>query len=157
MKKKSGFTIVEMMVTLVISVVIFGVLFSFLLAGQRSWHTEEGYIQVGQEARRAMGRMTRRLRGSEIISCTAGSVTFCLNSNTNTYTIDSADINNDGLTNQIVYFGSGGTNVVANFIEDVSFTNGVSGLTIGITASKETLQGDTVANTVSGKITLRNQ
>ena len=145
------------MVTLVISVVIFGVLFSLLLAGQRSWHTEEGYIQVGQEARRAMGRMTRRLRGAEIISCAAGSVTFSLGSSTNTYTIDSADINNDGLTNQIVYFGSGETNVVANFIDDLGFTNGAGDLTITITASKGTPQGDAVTNTISEKITLRNQ
>ncbi len=157
----TGFTLVEMMIAVAIFVIIIGALFALLLGGQRSWQTQEAYVQVGQEARRALGRMTRQLRGADITNTNwpTDSVTFSLDGIDGTYEIDTIfpDRNGDGLTNQIVYFDdSGKTNIVANFIGGLTLDMTGDNLSIEITASRETPRGDGVTNIISETITLRN-
>ncbi|MCA9406232.1 MAG: prepilin-type N-terminal cleavage/methylation domain-containing protein [Candidatus Omnitrophica bacterium] len=68
MKKRwttqTGFTIVEMMVTLLIFMVMIGGIYSLMLAGDASWQANRTQIELRQELRKGMDWMKDELRQS---------------------------------------------------------------------------------------------
>ena len=64
MTGKRAYTLVEMMTVLLIFVFIFGAIISIMLASNRSWRTGQNIIIEQQEARKAIGNITRLLRQS---------------------------------------------------------------------------------------------
>lgn len=57
-----GFTLVELLVVAVLTVIVAGGLLTAFLTGQTSYFSADAYVQVQQEARRAFDAMVRELR-----------------------------------------------------------------------------------------------
>jgi len=66
---KCGFTLVEILVVSVLMLVLGGALLTVFLVGQTSSISADAYIQVQQEARKALDIMVRELRESAKVSC----------------------------------------------------------------------------------------
>lgn len=62
--KKSGFTFVELMITLLVFSIISLTLWSVLSTGKDSWHRGVTQIELQQETRKAMDWITKELRQS---------------------------------------------------------------------------------------------
>ena len=74
LKNSKGFTLVEMMVTVVIlSIIVLG-LVTFFSGGMRSWVSGQSQLKAQREARQAMDRMVREIReGDKIIDTSTNS------------------------------------------------------------------------------------
>ena len=70
-----GFTLVEAVVVVGLLLLIVGGLVTVLLTGQASYLSADAYVQVQQEARRAMDSVVRELRESGTVSCGTAAVT----------------------------------------------------------------------------------
>ncbi|MBN2121120.1 MAG: prepilin-type N-terminal cleavage/methylation domain-containing protein [Candidatus Omnitrophica bacterium] len=57
-----GFTLIEVLVSTVIFSIIVACVFTVIIIGDRSWHTDLGLLDVHQQARQAMHGMIRELR-----------------------------------------------------------------------------------------------
>ena len=63
-RSRKGLSLVELMVTVAITVIIGGILARFLIIGGAAWHSGDAEIQATQEARKGMVSMARELRQS---------------------------------------------------------------------------------------------
>ena len=70
-----GFTLVEAVVVVGLLLLIVGGLVTVLLTGQASYLSADAYVQVQQEARRALDSVVRELRESGTVSCGTAAVT----------------------------------------------------------------------------------
>ena len=61
-RSRKGLSLVELMVTVAITVIIGGILARFLIIGGAAWHSGDAAIQAAQEARKGMISMARELR-----------------------------------------------------------------------------------------------
>ena len=76
-----GFTLLELFITVGIFVGIIGAVLVSFLAGQRSYRSSEAFIQVQQEARRALDSMVKELReagGTVTVGAPASQLQFQL-------------------------------------------------------------------------------
>jgi len=64
MMKRYGFTLIELMVVALISLIILAVIFGVLSAGRQSWRTGSTQVELQQETRKAMDWMVKELRES---------------------------------------------------------------------------------------------
>lgn len=62
--KNSGFTFIEVMITLLVFSIISLTLWAVLSTGKHSWHRGVTQIELQQETRKAMDRITKELRQS---------------------------------------------------------------------------------------------
>ncbi|MBI3088408.1 MAG: type II secretion system protein [Candidatus Omnitrophica bacterium] len=62
--RSAGFTLIEVMIVLTILLGVFGAVLISFLVGRRSHVAGDAYVQVQQEARRAVDEMIKELRGS---------------------------------------------------------------------------------------------
>lgn len=60
--RSHGFTLVELLVVSILTVIVAGGLLTAFLTGQTSYFSADAYVQVQQEARRAFDTMVRELR-----------------------------------------------------------------------------------------------
>ncbi len=72
--KKKGFTLVEMMAVVFISMIIFAAVFGLFLMGRNSWLVGKTYVELQQKTRTAMDKMVNELSQSAssqavIVSC----------------------------------------------------------------------------------------
>lgn len=65
----AGFTLVELMISMVLGLVVIGGAISVLLANRRSYQTNEGLSQVQESARTAFEILTRDVRQSGVSGC----------------------------------------------------------------------------------------
>jgi len=72
--KNRGFTLVELMVTMLIFSIIIATMFGVLSVGRQSWYTGSTQVDLQQETRKAMGRMVKELRktGSDHVTIDNG-------------------------------------------------------------------------------------
>ena len=61
----SGFTLIEMLLVLAITTAVGAALFASFLIGKQSYLSADSYVQVQQEARRAIDVMDRELRSAQ--------------------------------------------------------------------------------------------
>lgn len=75
---RTGFTLIELMVVILIFSIIVAAIFGVLTMGRQSWQTGTTQVQLQQETRKAMDRMVKELRPANLISIGAGasSMTF---------------------------------------------------------------------------------
>jgi type II secretory pathway pseudopilin PulG len=64
MKKTNSFTLVEIMIVAVIFILVIGGIFTVLAIGRFSWQQTETSIELQQDLRKAMMRLTKELRES---------------------------------------------------------------------------------------------
>src|SRR3990167_7814358 len=71
-KRTSGITLTETMISLAIFTVIIAGIYATLYAGNLSWAVQDVGVDVLGQARRAVGRMTRDLRVAQNLVITQG-------------------------------------------------------------------------------------
>lgn len=113
-----GFSILEVLISIAILSIITGAIFLVLTAGDKVYFMDSGLLDLQQEARSAMARMTRELRCSreETISGGGSSISF----DTPTLTDVRFYINN--ADNQLIReFPLGTQVVIGNYITALNF------------------------------------
>lgn len=85
---EQGFTMIEMLVSIVVLTVIMAGMFAFLWGASKHWQTAQGAADVNENARLGLNRMTRELRqGSVITAAATDEVSFDVNFGTADETI----------------------------------------------------------------------
>lgn len=64
--RATGFTLTEMIIVSALAMILGGALITIFLTGQASYLSADSYIQVHQEARRALDAMVRELREAKV-------------------------------------------------------------------------------------------
>lgn len=84
LRKKEGFTLVEMMVTIAISAIVILTVSLILVMAYREWRTDNAYVQLRRDAALAVQLMAPDVRESTTnannILTTTNSITFATNS-----------------------------------------------------------------------------
>ncbi len=76
----TGFTLIEMLVSISILTVIMAGMFSFLWGASKHWHTGQNTEEVTENARMGLNRMTRELRqASQVVTAETYKVVFDVN------------------------------------------------------------------------------
>lgn len=179
LKCRRGFTLAEMMVTVVIFSFILGICYALFISGSDSWETNSTRVELQQELRKAMDWITQDLRqaGSASIvdvpadGSTYTSITFrksagvsggnlVWDADTTRYFLGGA--NGNQLQRQI---GSQTASVIAQNIQSLQFSRQGSAsniVDVSLQAQKTTLRGKTLTGktpiqaSLSLKIFLRN-
>jgi type IV pilus assembly protein PilW len=73
-RKQTGFTLVELMVSMLLGLVVVGGVISVLLANRNSYRASEGISQVQESARTAFELMARDVRQSGSTGCSRGTL-----------------------------------------------------------------------------------
>jgi type IV pilus assembly protein PilW len=69
MRRQTGFTLVELMISMLLGIVVVGGVISVLLANRKSYRTTEGISQVQESARTAFELMARDIRQAGTSGC----------------------------------------------------------------------------------------
>lgn len=174
-----GFTLIETMIVLLIFSIILGAIFSTMTIGKLSWYSGDAQVEVQQETRKGLSRMSKELRQSRS-SVIQGVPPDGEYHNTIIFKIPE-DIDGDGDTidnsgniewsNDITYSLGGLNNrqllrteegestVLANNIALLQFRRGSTTqelLEINLMAEKRTIQGHIIQSTLSSQVELRN-
>lgn len=179
-----GFSLVEMMMVILISLLILAAVYMVYLQGTLSWYTTDTNIEVTGNARQAMDAMIKELANSATGYC-AVSTAFSTN-DTITFRMPSVgSIGNITWGNQISYFRGGTANrqlvrtetggfankILCNNLEDTdSDANGIIGIrfnkiataigtivTVTLQTRKTSIKGNVLSATLINNVKLRNQ
>lgn len=171
-----GFSLVEVMVTILIFSLIFAAVFMLLTGGEASWYTGDVQIELNQEIRKALLTVNKELRqtASSVISDVPAdgdyytSITFRIPEDIDgdgdvisaIGTIEWSDNINYSLNanNQIIRSVSGTPQaVLANNISELTFTRpNPRVVQIYIKARKSTLTGRNLEAEITSSLKLRN-
>lgn len=172
-----GFTLVEIMVTLLISSLMFTALFIVLSSGRNSWYIGDAQVRLNEEMRKPLltiNKELRQSRPSEITGVPADdnfytSITFKVPEDTDNDgdVIDAAgNVEwSENITyalnanNQIVRSAPSGTSVLANNISSLQFrrpSGNPSAIQIYITANTTTVSGRNLQSNIMSSVNLRN-
>ena len=148
MKTTKAFTLIELMIAMAIFSIILGAIYSVLSMGRTSYYTGDIQIAVQQEARKAMGKMTREIREASSVNLSDG-YPFLIQTNRIKYEV------NSGQLQKIIEGGS--TTVLANDVGNVQFTLiGGDMVYITLTTQKNTVLGRSLSADLTSQVKLRN-
>lgn len=166
-----GFTLVEVLMTVVIFAVLFGVCFTILLSGSDSWQVNSTQMQLQQNLRRAMNWIKEDLieAGQSTITNVPANgswyntITFSVPSgvsgNAITWASPSIQFLLGGASSNELQRTSGTTKTVAQYIQSLQFRRQATSPTIvevSLQAQKNSVKGTPVTMTKSFKVKLRN-
>jgi prepilin-type N-terminal cleavage/methylation domain-containing protein len=167
-----GFSLAEVLVTVVIFSVLMAAVNTILLVGDSSWQTNRVQVELQQDLRKAMDWMKDDLRqtGSSAIDdvpadgewytsitfqmvtgVTGGTLTW--NSNTTQFVLGGTD------SNQLQRIEDSTTKVIAQNIESLEFRRLAAApdiIEVALEAEKDTVKGVTITSTLDFEIQLRN-
>ena len=172
-----GFSLVEILITVLLFSLVFMASFAVLTAGKNSWYTGDVEVEINQEIRKGLLTMNRQLRQSRSSVITGvfpdgnyyNSITFKI----------PEDIDADGdvidalgnmewsddityslnARNQIIRTLSGNTTILANYISNLQFRRPAGSpdvIQIYVTAQKETALKRTLTSDIMSSIRMRN-
>ena len=167
---KSGFTLVESMLAVLLFGMIFGAVMMINISGTENWNANETQLQLQQNMRLAIARLSDDLRQagtSSVVNVTAGgavqnSIVFRtvtgVNSGTAQWSANTItyDVNSNQLRRTV---GLGTPSVSATNISSASFERKSSTpdiVDVIIMGSKDTFRGRTMTITGSFSVQLRN-
>jgi len=153
---RGGFSLSELMVTVLLFTGILALIYSTLIVGNSSWQVSKNSILLQQEARRALISMTKELRSAEDVSVPQadqidfsvdgiGDIRYALESNQITRKDPVTGLSPDGRSV-----------ILANSISNLSFTLDTEAVVVDITATATTLRGNVLNFNLSGKVKFRN-
>lgn len=172
-----GFTLVEVMAAVLISILIVTALFVVLFAGRASWYTGDAQVTLNEEMRKSLLTIDKELRQtrlSEISGVPADnnfytSITFKVPEDIDSDgdVIDSlgnsewsGDINYTlNADNQIVRSAASGSSILANSISSLQFrrlSTNPKIIQISITAQKTTMLGRNLQSNIMSSVRIRN-
>ncbi len=136
MKSSDGFTLIELIITIVISTILAGILANFFSLGANTYNLISNSQDLIQDRRIVFQRMSREIRQAENLTVA--------NSTDINFTFD---IDGDGLNETVRYFLSGselhktingtGNMVVLDSITALSFSGSGSLITLTVTTHKQ--------------------
>jgi len=150
-KKQSGFTLIETLISAAILGMVAGGIFLVLYMADTNWRVQTGMLNLQQSARQAAGSMTRELRQAlNIVVINNGSrINFAMKNVTGNF---SYYLNNS----QLICEHPVGTNIVlGNDITNLSFTSLGKMVKVNVRASKNVM-GRVLTYNLSEKVELRN-
>ena len=169
---REGFSLVEILVTVLIFSVLAAAVNTVLLVGDASWQTNSVQVELQQELRKAMDWMKDDLRqtGSSAIADVPAdgvwyaTITFQMatgisggkiawNSNATQFVLGGTD------SNQLQRIENLITRVLALNIESLQFRRLATApnvLEVALQSQKDTVKGDTITSTLDFKVQLRN-
>lgn len=160
MKREKGFSLLEVLITLLILAFIVGGIFSVLWVSDISWDSVSGTLDVQQAVRQAMQNVTRELRQarpSDVTILNAGrTVTFRVPLDNNIPPNYSQLITYDLSGAQIIRNSAGINYTLANDITSLIFSRSGAEVTIQIGAQK-TVRQKTYSWSLTEKARLRNE
>jgi Tfp pilus assembly protein PilW len=170
LSSRAGFTLVEAMMAIVLFVMLFGATILVYISGTESWNANETALQVRQDLRRAITRISEDLRKagtSSIVNVAAGggpqaTITFrtvtgiasgvaTWSSNTTTYSVSGGHL--------LKQVGLGTPTTAATNISSVSFERESSTpdiVDVTIVGSKDSFKGRDFTVTGTFSVHLRN-
>ncbi|MCD6539829.1 MAG: hypothetical protein J7K37_03915 [Candidatus Omnitrophica bacterium] len=158
MKNKDSFTLMEILVTTFILSLIIICAASIFYLGDLNWRRDSILLELQQEARIAIDRMSRELRQAESSSIIIGNegknISFSIpDLSGGTYDINYyLDIN----SNQIIReYPAGTTQILGNNVSSLNFSLSGDTLIITLQVSKN-LRGNPLSFSLKEKIKLRN-
>lgn len=152
---KRGFTILELLLTVLIFSAIFLATFTALSMGRRSWRIGIAQIEVQQDARKVMDAMLRELRAASAIDPSTfidgvsdDIINFTVNAETVSYAV---------VAEQLVRTAAGTPSVLANNISGVQFNLfGGDVIYVNLTTQSTTVLGQPVQAILNSQVLLRN-
>ena len=155
---REGFTLVELMVTVLLFSGIIALIYSTLVLGNYSWQVSRNNIFLQQEARRALISMVKELRSAENVSVSqSDQIDFSVDGIGDIqYTLESNQITRKDPTTGLS--PDGRSIILANSISNLSFTLDLDtdAVVINITAVTTTLQGNALNFNLNGRVRFRN-
>ncbi|MFH1777911.1 MAG: prepilin-type N-terminal cleavage/methylation domain-containing protein [Candidatus Omnitrophota bacterium] len=161
----TGFTLIEMMLVLLIFMTVFGSIMQLMQYGRISWYVADTEVEVQQQIRVAMEKMSRELSQTNTANISINSsqdkIAFAMPV---TYTNGSIIWGNQiqyflGGTNnqQLLRTESGVTTILARNIINIIFAQPVFAVvSISLTAQKAAPTGHIVTKSLSSQINIRN-
>jgi prepilin-type N-terminal cleavage/methylation domain-containing protein len=157
----AGITLTEMMVAMAIFTVLTAGIYSALYIGNISWAVQDISVNVHDQARRAIGKLTRDLRvgrGVTINETVAPEGTtidvYFSRTGEGNITYDWTTVEGD-TQNQLIRTDDDGAVIVAQDISALSFTETANDIKINLTVSAQTNQNQTVNYSIVGNIARR--
>ena len=169
-----GYSLIEVLVTVLIFAVLAGAINMVLLVGESSWQTNKVRIEMLQEMRKAISAMEDDLRQTAPMAITAGptvadgstspSITFYLpsgvagnlitwNANTTQYVLGGAD------SNQLQRIQGAETKVIAQNIQRIEFSRAVATpniINVTLATQQDTVKGRTLTLEFAFEVQMRN-
>ncbi|MGE5279580.1 MAG: prepilin-type N-terminal cleavage/methylation domain-containing protein [Deltaproteobacteria bacterium] len=165
---KSGFTLVELMVVVLLTSVVMSALFMVMSSGRSAWFEADTQVAVQQELRKAMREMTRELSmsgASQVSVADDSSIDTSISFNISNGSTAGGGINWIGPINysvsagQLLRINGSDTRVLANNVSSLAFLRASSPsrlLHINATVAKNTVGGRTINVTHEAAVFLRN-
>ena len=158
-----GFTLVEVFISVAILSIIFAGSYAVLLTGRNTWFVGLDMLELHSQLRLGSSYIIREFREATSFSVTPVDadddilVFTTPNESSISYYRDINDLNNDGLTNQIIReYPIGTRRVVANNISSLHFSSSEELLQVSITAAK-TSRGRILQLSLAEKVRGRNE
>ena len=151
-----GFTLVELLAVVLIFSIISAAIFGVLTIGRQSFQIGAIQVEVQQEARKAMDRMVRELRGASSID--QGTFTAGVSDDIIRFTLEGQVIEFAVVSgNQLQRTAAGTTTILANNIEDIQFELfGGNVVYLTLTTRKSSIFGHPVEVVLNSQVVLRN-
>lgn len=157
----AGLTLIEILVSvLIFSFLVIGIM-GVLNVGNLAFPVDTAWVDLQQQARQAMGAMTKELReGSNIqitvINTNSDQITFNTIDKTGVkFYRDINDVNNDGIVDQVIREESGTRKVLANYIARLKFSLVASVIRIELRAD-QTVRQRPLSFPLTEQVRLRN-
>ena len=155
-KIKKAFTIIEVLVVVMISTVVFAGIYTTLQVGNKTWVYYNDSVAVKKELRRALFGMVNELREAENIRIIQGPQGSAIHFHRPSVGAVSYIWNKEGEeANKIIRQGRKGARITAKYISTLSFRHFKNTIFINIGASKQTAQSDVTQIALREKVTLR--
>ena len=143
----------EMMVSVLIFIIAIGLFHMSYSAGNISFGTTEAKVNAQRAARQAMDNMVRELRGATNIAITQDSDSSQISFNHAIYgAVDFAWSSTGSSANQIL---RNSVKIIGISISALSFTDNSDAITVDLTATETTSQGNSISSNLKEKIALR--
>ncbi|MBI4707899.1 MAG: prepilin-type N-terminal cleavage/methylation domain-containing protein [Candidatus Omnitrophica bacterium] len=159
-----GFTLLEVLVSILILSLLFAGISSVLVIGNTVFHSDLGILDLEQQVRQAMEAMLWELReASNVTMQSSDSISFNSFSGVNISYVYN-DGNNDGIKDQILRQESGATRILAQDISYLLFSVSGNLVTIEVSGGKNILGKQSCfpspcqspLKTFNGQVRLRN-
>ncbi len=131
-----GFTLVEMLFSLMIFIIIVGGLYTAFNSGSRAWSKYQNNITLQRDARGALTVMTKDMREATGLSITQNATSAAVSFSTSLGSVSYSWTTTGGNANKIIRVNGAMTRTIANNISALAFTDSTSAVLVDITASK---------------------
>lgn len=157
-KNKHAFTLVEVLITALISTVVFAGVYSAYIVGNRAWIHYNDSIAARREVRRALLTMVNDLRGAENVRVIQGKNSSAVYFYIPMKGPSSFVWNAEGKeANRIIQRNRARKRILAQNVSNLDFHYHKDAVTIDITGSKKTSDGRIMSAALKEKVALRSK